>query len=141
MGKRAYEDDKVDKELENGPVDNRSCTDILCCIFFLVAIGLMYVLFTVAMIEGKPEYLPAVYDANKRPCGLTPDTKDYKYAYFTNPMADEGDESWYLSVLCLKKCPTNTTVVMECLETDATRGCKGFNPSVLDKDKYPTDFL
>jgi hypothetical protein len=50
MGKRKYEDDEVDKELENGPIDKRSCTDILCLIFFLVALGCMYIVFTMALV-------------------------------------------------------------------------------------------
>jgi len=50
--KRKYEDDEVDKELENGPIDKRSCTDILCCLFFVVAITGMYSLFSIALVNG-----------------------------------------------------------------------------------------
>ena len=49
MGKRKYEDDEIDKELENGPIDKRSCTDICCCLFFLAALFAMYTLFTIAL--------------------------------------------------------------------------------------------
>lgn len=47
--KRKYEDDEVDKELENGPIDKRGCTDICCCLFFLAALFAMYTLFTIAL--------------------------------------------------------------------------------------------
>lgn len=69
-----------------------------------------------------------MYDALSRPCGLTDATKDYKLAYFTNP--GNNDKNWKMMVLCVKSCPTNATVVMDCAETDSTRGCVGWNPAV-----------
>jgi len=33
-----YKESKFDEGLENGPIDNRSCTDIICCILFIAAL-------------------------------------------------------------------------------------------------------
>ena len=56
------EDAKVDPELENGPIDNRYCTDILCCLLFLASIGAMIGIFAYGIANGDPQKLLSGYD-------------------------------------------------------------------------------
>ena len=36
-----YKGEPLDEELENGPMENRSCTDILCCLLFICFLGVI----------------------------------------------------------------------------------------------------
>ena len=51
-----YEGSPTDPELAGGPFpdDKRSCTDILCCLFFLVFMGGMGYVGSIGMATGKP---------------------------------------------------------------------------------------
>ena len=53
----------------NGPTENRSCTDILCCILFIAAIIAFITIFGIGMDNGKPSMIFAVWDSSGRPCG------------------------------------------------------------------------
>lgn len=53
---------EVDRELENGPIFNRSCTDILCCpIFVAFMVGMVWA-FIYGLANGDPEKLITMYD-------------------------------------------------------------------------------
>lgn len=53
---------KIDPELENGPINNRYCTDVLCCLLFLASIAAMVGIAAYGFASGNPSMLLAGYD-------------------------------------------------------------------------------
>jgi hypothetical protein len=48
-------------KLENGPIDKRGCTDILCCLLFIGNIVVMIYVAAYGVANGAPLLLTAVY--------------------------------------------------------------------------------
>ncbi len=67
-----YKGEPVNPKLENGPVEERSCTDMICCCSFIIFVCGLFVVLSNGLANGNPEYLLAVYDATGKPCGLKP---------------------------------------------------------------------
>ncbi|XP_075943869.1 choline transporter-like protein 5-B isoform X1 [Anarhichas minor] len=99
-----------------GPVHNRSCTDVVCCVIFIVVILGYIALGTVAWIHGDPRKV--VYPTNSRGqfCGHknTPNANKSRLFYFNmlkcaNP-----------AVLITLQCPTTQLCVSKCPDRFAT---------------------
>ena len=58
----SYEGPPTDPNLAQGPVENRGCTDIICCLFFLGFLGFMGYMSMAGLADGKPDQLLDVYD-------------------------------------------------------------------------------
>lgn len=53
------------KKLDKGPMEQRSCTDVLCCLIFLASIGVSVYLTIVAYTKGDIWRLLAPWDPGK----------------------------------------------------------------------------
>ena len=106
-GNPSYEGPQTDDALKEGPIAERSCTDILCCLIFIAyMVGFGYVAMMAlaggdekgmfGIRKGRPEHMIALYDYDGFMCGLsgtntkgatpvTYDYSDYKYIYFWTP--------------------------------------------------------
>ena len=51
-------------KLRNGPTNDRSCTDIICCILFIGGISVLVYIWFIGLFLGDPSRLVAVYDAS-----------------------------------------------------------------------------
>ena len=82
-----------DDEATNGPTENRSCTDILCCLAFVANCIAFITIFSIGVDRGKPGMIFAVWDSSGRPCGkiwtnnesITHDMEAYPYLYWLKP--------------------------------------------------------
>ena len=85
---------EADKErFKNGPIAERSCTDIICCLIFIVGIvgfigGSWY-----GWTKGDPAQLFIGWDSDGNGCGLSEATKDYPYLYFSEAPGEKVLES------------------------------------------------
>lgn len=61
MGK---DDHELDQELENGPIENRSCQDLLFCLLFIAAVIAMFVIGIYGYANGDPSRLAIPYDSD-----------------------------------------------------------------------------
>lgn len=59
----------LDPALENGPMNDRGCTDILCCLMFILLTGLTVYITATAFSKGDPWRLAQPYDIDGNPCG------------------------------------------------------------------------
>jgi hypothetical protein len=59
----------LDPALENGPLTQRGCTDILCCLIFILFTGLTIYITATAFSKGDPWKLAQPYDIDGNPCG------------------------------------------------------------------------
>ena len=73
-------------ELGNGPVMNRGCTDILCCLIFIAFLTGMVGAGGYGYQYGDPILLATAWDGDGLGCGLNASRVDYPYLYF--PMID-----------------------------------------------------
>lgn len=61
---------------------DRSCTDILCCLIFIVFVVVLVGVAGFAFTNGDPYRLVTTWDYDKNGCGYSPATIDYPYLYF-----------------------------------------------------------
>jgi choline transporter-like protein 2/4/5 len=54
---------------KKGIVWERSCTDILCCVFFLAFVVVMILVSAVAFAQGDPLKIFTPYDSDGNQCG------------------------------------------------------------------------
>jgi hypothetical protein len=82
--------------MKNGPLENRSCTDILCCLIFVAFMVGMVGCVGYGVTNGNPAKLGYAYDSEANGCGSestssstygTLSYKTYKYMYFAAPKA------------------------------------------------------
>ena len=128
-------------ELQNGPLNNRGCTDVLCCLIFLAFLVGMVGTSGYGYLYGDPELLLTTWDYDGNGCGYSDLTVDYPYLYFptinyTAAMEAEGsltgggsgdseddEETDYAAAatstlvavlkygMCVRECPTKTSTV------------------------------
>ncbi|XP_053286886.1 choline transporter-like protein 5-B isoform X1 [Pleuronectes platessa] len=99
-----------------GPVHNRSCTDVVCCVIFVIVILGYIALGTVAWIHGDPRKVVYPTDSHGQFCGQknTPNANKAILFYFNmlrcaNP-----------AVLINLQCPTTQLCVSKCPDRFAT---------------------
>ncbi|KAE8294255.1 Choline transporter-like protein 5-B Solute carrier family 44 member 5-B [Larimichthys crocea] len=99
-----------------GPVHNRSCTDVVCCLIFIIVILGYIALGTIAWIHGDPRKVVYPTDSHGQFCGQqnTPNAKKAILFYFNmlkcaNP-----------AVLINLQCPTTQLCVSKCPDKFAT---------------------
>ena len=100
-GDPSYTGPPTDPKLAEGPIADRSCTDIICCLVFIAYIVLFFYVGFMARFgpetadayglrKGTPELYIGVYDGSGNMCGHkyndTNDYRGYDYLYFWFPM-------------------------------------------------------
>lgn len=70
--------------LRNGPNPERKCTDVFCCLIFLVLTGGFGYFMTMAILNGSVTTLGQPMDADGNICG-TGKAIDYPYIYIVTP--------------------------------------------------------
>ena len=90
-------------DVKDGPLPeaDRECRDTLCCILFLVAIGMMVFLSISGYQHGNLDKPWRGVDENGRICGDENNaaTKDYPYVYYYSPKASTSAR------FCVNNCP------------------------------------
>lgn len=56
----------IQEDLKDGPTRNRSCTDILCCMIFLVFWGASFFVFSQTYKNGDVTKIARPFDADGR---------------------------------------------------------------------------
>ncbi|KAH9507587.1 hypothetical protein Btru_051523 [Bulinus truncatus] len=106
-----------------GPLENRSCSDVICCVIFLIFVVGMIACSLVGYVRGDPVKLIYPTDTYGNICGGNY-MKDKKYLFFFDILkcADIGLAVVSLGCptprICVKSCPTEywsyiQTVAME----------------------------
>ena len=96
----------------NGPVRNRSCTDVICCVIFLVFLAGMGVVAYFAFAYGNPETLIYPSDYQGQLCGESEAVKTKPYAFYFDWLSCLSS-----SVLISLSCPTPQVCVKTCPNT------------------------
>lgn len=106
-----YKGEEMPEELANGPVENRKCTDILCCLIFLAFIIAWFICGFYGFSHGNPALLTHPYDSDDNQCGLPGSSaENYPYLYYPFPLPNTIDYRF-----CMKSCPSENDTTTECL--------------------------
>jgi choline transporter-like protein 2/4/5 len=101
--------------MSNGPVQNRECTDLICCLVFLAFLVGMVGVSGYGLVYGDPQRFLIMWDADARGCGNDTAVLDYPYLYFPminltevqsvseNPKAKMAELLNFST--CVKECP------------------------------------
>lgn len=140
----ADEDDgKKNKGTFKGPIADRSCTDIPCCILFVAYIVGMIVVGIIAFKEGDPDRLLLPQDSQGNICGKDK-YADKKYLLFfdiSTCATKGGDFTKFVTVpscptpqVCVKSCPTENELGTDRKASDMV--CKEGVETVTESNKY-----
>lgn len=107
---------EFDSKLENGPAEDRGCTDILCALIFFAFLVAWIVIFFFGVINGKPGQLLTPFDMFGNGCGYSPSFEGHKNIFFydfaqldlyaKDPSRDPT--LLYKNTFCVDKCPEST---------------------------------
>ncbi|XP_071343712.1 choline transporter-like protein 5-B isoform X1 [Trachinotus anak] len=99
-----------------GPVHNRSCTDVVCCVIFVIVILGYIALGTVAWIHGDPRKVVYPTDSHGQFCGQKNTATENKAILFYFNMLKCANPA----VLINLQCPTTQLCVSKCPDRFAT---------------------
>ncbi|CAG9110335.1 unnamed protein product [Plutella xylostella] len=107
----------------NGPTHNRSCTDVLWLIIFILFLGGWGFVGYYSFTNGDVERLLAPIDSKGRRCGLDADVMNKKYLVFfdiTKCLSPEAPITGCPTPqVCVSQCP-DTTILFESVLTAAS---------------------
>ncbi|XP_074544665.1 choline transporter-like protein 5-A isoform X2 [Halichoeres trimaculatus] len=99
-----------------GPVRRRSCTDVLCCLIFIIVILAYVVLGVVAWLHGDPKKVLYPTDSYGQFCGQTGTSNEKKpILFYFNILKCTSP-----AVLINLQCPTTQMCVSQCPDRFAT---------------------
>ena len=97
--------------MSNGPLEERSCTDLLFTLLFLAFLGGLGVVSVFGYQNGQPERLLAPLDADGKFCGLD-SYSGYPYLYIMNINMTVTDI--LSSTVCVSTCPIADQTPIDC---------------------------
>lgn len=110
--KEKYGKPKEHQKDFKGPMKNRSCTDIICCLIFLICIAAMVVVSAVGWAYGDPIKLVYPTNSDGEICGVGPQAgKPYLHYFDILDCAKVGASAIALG------CPTPAVCVASCPST------------------------
>ncbi|XP_054546870.1 choline transporter-like protein 5 isoform X2 [Talpa occidentalis] len=96
----------------NGPVDKRSCTDVLCCLIFILFIFAYILLGLMAWVHGDPRRVAYPTDSRGHFCGQKGTPNENKTILFYYNLFSCASPS----VMVNLQCPTTQICVSKCPE-------------------------
>ena len=139
----------MDDRVKDGPLEQRSCTDVLFCLIFLAFLGGVGVVSFFGYQHGQPARLLAPLDADGKFCGLDKGYENHPYLY----LLDITQSDILASAVCVKECPLNNTKPVDCINTTVEETCNSetlirynttlvFKKACLPKlDELPEEYL
>ena len=112
--------------MNNGPVEDRSCTDVICCLVFLAFLVGLVGVSGYGLVYGDPMLFLTMWDADGNGCGASGNaTEEYPYLYWPIIDLDKAkNDKGQIDVkellkfgTCVKECPLATGKV-DCYRND-----------------------
>ncbi|XP_072530333.1 choline transporter-like protein 4 [Salminus brasiliensis] len=97
----------------NGPIHNRSCTDIICCVLFMLVITGYMVVGILAWLYGDPRHVLYPRNSTGMFCGITPN-QDKPNVFYFNILQCATATNLMAAALQGLQCPTTQICVKSC---------------------------
>ncbi|MGH0148886.1 UNVERIFIED_CONTAM: hypothetical protein FKN15_049133 [Acipenser sinensis] len=119
----------------NGPLKNRGCTDVICCIFFMVFIGGYLVVGVLAWLYGDPRQV--IYPRNSTGvfCGIGPN-EGKPYVFYFDILKCATGTNIMAAALNGLQCPTTQVCVNTCPNSYWIVPLSGYFPNVNPRDVF-----
>ncbi|KAL1005807.1 hypothetical protein UPYG_G00064220 [Umbra pygmaea] len=123
MGKDNGEARKFDPTFK-GPIHNRGCTDVLCCIIFVVAILGYFAVGILAWSQGDPRKVIYPTDSNGQFCGQAGTPLEKKpFLFYFNILKCASplvllEFQCPTTQLCVESCPNKYTTLSKAYKSD-----------------------
>ncbi|XP_060069789.1 choline transporter-like protein 2 [Ylistrum balloti] len=123
-----------------GPLKKRSCTDIICCLIFLIFFGLLLLISAYAFMNGNPLLLLYPVDSEGVMCGSGVNAgKEYLFYFDIIQCAKSGIAAFLVGCpspqICVTTCPSNYySVLTDVQSVTDLRYCK--TSADMTKDVY-----
>lgn len=128
-----YKGEPLPDELSNGPVQNRRCTDCLCCLVFVAFIVAWIICGIVGFSEGEPQLLTYPFDSDGNQCGRPGEVaEDYSYLYF--PFPTSGNLKYRA---CVKECPEYYNSTVDCYPIETFKNSCEFKYADVSSEPDP----
>ncbi|XP_073404881.1 choline transporter-like protein 4 isoform X1 [Dendrobates tinctorius] len=112
MAEEYGEPEKYDPKF-NGPIKNRGCTDIICCVLFMVFILGYIVVGVLAWVYGDPRQVIYPRNSTGMYCGVG-ENQNKPYLLYYNLLKCITGTSILASAMNGLQCPTTQVCVKEC---------------------------
>lgn len=93
----------------HGPVIDRSLTDVICLILFILAMIVWLCIGLIGFLEGNPSSLVMPTDSKGRTCGVDPEVSDKPNLFFFNIL-----DCLQVEAITNLSCPTPQVCVKDC---------------------------
>ena len=119
---------KENEELKDGPLKERSCTDVFCCIIFVAFWVVSVYVVADSFVRGDLSKIARPYDNAGDQCGYSNlnitgrDATAYPYLFFNLASVAQGD-SVLAQSSCVKACPMDYNQTLDCLATPNVTNC------------------
>ncbi|KAL6473428.1 hypothetical protein MHYP_G00169890 [Metynnis hypsauchen] len=97
----------------NGPIHNRSCTDIICCVLFMLVITGYMVVGILAWLYGDPRHVLYPRNSTGMYCGISPN-QDKPNVFYFNILQCATATNIMAAALQGLQCPTTQICVKSC---------------------------
>lgn len=117
------------KGLHKYPKAERSCTDIICAIIFVLFLAFCVFLTIYGVSKGNLKNIAQPYDNDKNMCGRGA-YESYPYLYFTDMVSTSPASKR----VCVRECPSASTFKADCKPNSAVPACpetKGASTTVF----------
>ena len=129
---------------------NRHCTDIFCCMAFIIFICGFVAASGYGFMNGRPELLTIGWDSDRNGCGWNTTTKDYPYLYWpqapTTQMIEDLSKGNVDDILdlfntgtCVKTCPEDESKPIDCHITQKMRDDSNYQKDGITQCAYMLD--
>lgn len=129
---------EVDPALDNGPMQVRGCTDILCLLIWLAFLIAWIVIFIYGVSQGQPARLLTPFDENGNGCGYSSGFENYPAIYFywfaeseSYSGAITDTSKIYTQTFCLSRCPDKVANGSTVKIKDQNINCKTSKSAVM----------
>ncbi|XP_043534109.1 choline transporter-like protein 4 [Chiloscyllium plagiosum] len=121
-----------------GPIKNRSCTDILCCVLFMVFIVGYMIVGILAWLYGDPREVIYPRNSTGLYCGIGTN-EDKPYVFYFDILKCASPTGILASALNGLQCPTTQVCVSQCPNKfwlPVTSFVSGISPSIVFEQEY-----
>ncbi|KAM6899932.1 choline transporter-like protein 4 [Xenentodon cancila] len=138
MGKKQKEENDEPAQFDpnfNGPIKKRGCTDVICCVLFLVVILGYIVVGILAWLYGDPRHILYPRNSTGWFCGTGPN-KGRPNLFYIDVIKCATSVNVMATALNGLQCPTTQVCVEQCPSKFWAVGVKDYFPAVKPADVF-----